>query len=122
MYNIVTKISRRFYFVLLAMGMLWGMMSPKVFAQEVGGTSIIGKVVDQYGNPVPDVTITMKNSDFKVITGIDGVFTFQMKKGDVLRLSHPEFIHKEVKVNKLKNTERVFKVVALMSLKIRKTI
>ena len=33
-----------------------------------------------------------------------------MKKGDVLRLSHPEFIHKEVKVNKLKNTERVFKV------------
>ena len=110
MYNIVTKISRRFYFVLLAMGMLWGMMSPKVFAQEVGGTSIIGKVVDQYGNPVPDVTITMKNSDFKVITGIDGVFTFQMKKGDVLRLSHPEFIHKEVKVNKLKNTERVFKV------------
>lgn len=36
MYNIVTKISRRFYFVLLAMGMLWGMMSPKVFAQEVG--------------------------------------------------------------------------------------
>ena len=110
MYNIVTKISRRFYFVLLAMGMLWGMMSPKVFAQEVGGANITGKVVDQYGNPVSDVTITMKNSDFKVITGIDGVFTFQMKKGDVLRLSHPEFIHKEVKVNKLKNTERVFKV------------
>ena len=92
------------------MGMLWGMMSPKVFAQEVGGANITGKVVDQYGNPVSDVTITMKNSDFKVITGIDGVFTFQMKKGDVLRLSHPEFIHKEVKVNKLKNTERVFKV------------
>lgn len=110
MYNIVTKISRRFYFVLLAMGMLWGMMSPKVFAQEVGGANITGKVVDQYGNPVSDVTITMKNSDLKVITGIDGVFTFQMKKGDVLRLSHPEFIHKEVKVNKLKNTERVFKV------------
>ena len=107
MYNIVTKISRRFYFVLLAMGMLWGMMSPKVFAQEVGGTSIIGKVVDQYGNPVPDVTITMKNSDFKVITGIDGVFTFQMKKGDVLRLSHPEFIHKAVKVNKLNKIKQL---------------
>ena len=111
MYNIVTKISRRFYFVLLTMGMLWGIMiSPKVFAQGVSNANITGKVVDQYGNPVSDVTITMKNSDFKVITGIDGVFTFQMKKGDVLRLSHPEFIHKEVKVNKLKNTERVFKV------------
>ena len=111
MYNIVTKKSGRFYFVLLTMGMLWGIMiSPKVFAQGVSNANITGKVVDQYGNPVSDVTITMKNSDFKVITGIDGVFTFQMKKGDVLRLSHPEFIHKEVKVNKLKNTERVFKV------------
>ena len=110
MYNIVTKKSERFYLVLLVVGMFLGMISPKVFAQEVGSTNIIGKVVDQYGNPVSDVTITMKNSDLKVITGIDGVFTFQMKKGDVLRLSHPEFIHKEVKVNKLKNTERVFKV------------
>ena len=111
MYNIVTKKSGRFYFVLLTMGMLWGIMiSPKVFAQKVSNANITGKVVDQYGNPVSDVTITMKNSDFKVVTGTDGVFSFQMKKGDVLRLSHPEFIHKEVKVNKLKNTERVFKV------------
>ena len=101
MYNIVTKKSERFYLVLLVVGMFLGMISPKVFAQEVGSTNIIGKVVDQYGNPVSDVTITMKNSDLKVITGIDGVFTFQMKKGDVLRLSHPEFIHKEVKVNKI---------------------
>lgn len=37
-------------------------------------------------------------------------FYISNEKGDVLRLSHPEFIHKEVKVNKLKNTERVFKV------------
>lgn len=110
MYNIVTKKSERFYFVLLIVGMLWGIISPKVFAQEVGSTNITGKVVDQYGNPVSDVTITMKNSEFKVVTGVDGVFTFQMKKGDVLRLSHPEFIYKEIKVNKLKNTERVFKV------------
>ncbi len=27
-----------------------------------------------------------------------------------MRLSHPGFLHKEVRVNKLKNTERVFKV------------
>ena len=71
------------------MGMLWGIMiSPKVFAQGVSNANITGKVVDQYGNPVSDVTITMKNSDFKVVTGTDGAFTFQMKKGDVLRLSH----------------------------------
>ena len=110
MYNMINKKSRRFYFALLTMCMLWGGAS-NTSAQEIGvNANITGKVIDQYGNPVSDVTITMKNSDFKVITGIDGVFTFQMKKGDVLRLSHPEFIHKEVKVNKLKNTERVFKV------------
>ena len=81
MYNIVTKKSGRFYFVLLTMGMLWGIMiSPKVFAQGVSNANITGKVVDQYGNPVSDVTVTMKNSDFRVITGVDGVFKFQLKK------------------------------------------
>lgn len=110
MYNIVTKKSGRFYFVLLAVCMLWGLMVPNASAQKTSNADMTGKVVDQFGNPVSDVTITMKNSDFKVVTGEDGAFTFQLKKGDVLRLSHPGFIHKEVKVNKLKNTERIFKV------------
>lgn len=111
MYNIVTKRSGRFYFALLTVCMLWGLMSSNVSAQERSkSVDITGKVVDQYGNPVSDVTITMKNSDFMVVTGIDGIFKFHLKKGDVIRLSHPGFIYKEVKVNKLKNTERIFKV------------
>lgn len=111
MYNIVIKKNDRFYFMLLAMCMLLGMLSPNMSAQGKNNhADITGKVVDQYGNPVPDVTVTMKNSNFKVVTGVDGIFKFQLKKGDILCLSHPGFIHKEIKVNKLKKTERVFRV------------
>lgn len=111
MYNIVIKRNRRFYSALLVVCMLWGLITPNASAQEMSkNADITGKVVDQYGNPVSDVTITMKNSDFKVVTDADGVFKFHLKKGDVLRLSHPGFIHKEVKINKLKRTERVFQV------------
>lgn len=111
MYNIVIKKNDRFYFVLLAMCMLLGMLSPNMSAQgKSNHADITGKVVDQYGNPVSDVTVIMKNSNFKVVTGVDGIFKFQLKKGDILCLSHPGFIHKEIKVNKLKKTERVFRV------------
>lgn len=110
MYNIVIKKNDRFYFMLLAMCMLLGMLSPNMSAQGMSNADITGKVVDQYGNPVSDITVTMKNSNFKAVTGVDGIFKFQLKKGDILCLSHPGFIHKEIKVNKLKNTERVFKV------------
>ncbi|MFT0299674.1 SusC/RagA family TonB-linked outer membrane protein [Bacteroides thetaiotaomicron] len=80
-------------------------------AQEIGvNANITGKVIDQYGNPVSDVTITMKNSDYKVVTDADGIFKFQYRKADVLCLSHPGLLYKEIKVNKLKHSERIFKV------------
>lgn len=110
MYNMINKKSRRFYFALLTMCMLWGGAS-NTSAQEIGvNANITGKVIDQYGNPVSDVTITMKNSDYKVVTDVDGIFKFQYRKADVLCLSHPGLLYKEIKVNKLKHSERIFKV------------
>ena len=110
MYNMINKKSRRFYFALLTMCMLWGGAS-NTSAQEIGVyANITGKVIDQYGNPVSDVTITMKNSDYKVVTDADGIFKFQYRKADVLCLSHPGLLYKEIKVNKLKHSERIFKV------------
>lgn len=109
MYNMINKKSRRFYFALLTMCMLWG--ASNTSAQEIGvNANITGKVIDQYGNPVSDVTITMKNSDYKVVTDADGIFKFQYRKADVLCLSHPGLLYKEIKVNKLKHSERIFKV------------
>lgn len=67
MYNIVIKKNDRFYFMLLAMCMLLGMLSPNMSAQGMSNADITGKVVDQYGNPVSDVTVTMKNSNFPSI-------------------------------------------------------
>ena len=53
MYNIVIKKNDRFYFMLLAMCMLLGMLSPNMSAQGKNNhADITGKVVDQYGNPV----------------------------------------------------------------------
>ena len=78
MYNIVIKKNDRFYFMLLAMCMLLGMLSPNMSAQGMSNADITGKVVDQYGNPVSDVTVTMKNSNFKAVTGVDGIFKFQL--------------------------------------------
>lgn len=110
MYNMINKKSRRFYYALLTMCMLWGGAS-NTSAQEIGvNANITGKVIDQYGNPVSDVTITMKNSDYKVVTDADGIFKFQYRKADVLCLSHPGLLYKEIKVNKLKHSERIFKV------------
>ena len=64
------------------MCMLWGGAS-NTSAQEIGvNANITGKVIDQYGNPVSDVTITMKNSDYKVVTDADGIFKFQYRKAD----------------------------------------
>ena len=65
MRNILNTIKSRYCFALLVMWMLLGLGHLDVVAQETGGTAdnIIGKVIDQYGNPVSDVVITMKNSD-----------------------------------------------------------
>lgn len=111
MHTIINKKSRRFYFALLTICMLWGVVTPNISAQEVSANAYItGKVIDQYGNPVSDVTITMKNSNYRVVTAADGIFKFQYKKTDVLCLSHPGLLYKEIKVNKLKHSERIFKV------------
>ena len=110
MYNMINKKSRRFYFALLTMCMLWGGASNTSAKELRVNANISCKLIDQYGNPVSDVTITMKNSDYKVVTDADGIFKFQYRKADVLCLSHPGLLYKEIKVNKLKHSERIFKV------------
>ena len=111
MRDILKKNSNRCCFTWIVLLLLLGIGYPQVAAQEAGkNANITGKVVDQFGNPVSEVIVTMKKSDFKAVTGSDGIFEFQYEKGEVLCLSHPGFLNKQIKVNKLKNTERVFKV------------
>ena len=112
MYNILAKTINRCSLIILATCMMLG-SAVTAMAQDTDDKTagnITGRVVDQYGNPVPNVEVTMKNSDFKVVTNEDGTFEFQYHKGNVLRFSHPNFLYKEVKVNKIRKKERVFKV------------
>ncbi len=111
MHSILNKRKSRYFLILTAVWVLLGLGHLNIMAQETRGTvNIVGKVVDQYGNPVSEVIVTAKNTSLSTVTGVDGTFEFSYRKGDVLRLSHPGFLYKEVKVNKLKNNERVFKV------------
>lgn len=111
MYNKKQKNSSRWHSLLLLIYMLLFGGCPIVVAQQTDKGNLINvQVVDQYGNPIPEVVVTVKGSDFKTVTGLDGSFSFTYQKGDVLQLSHSEFLYKEVKVNKLRNHERTLKV------------
>lgn len=111
MCNILNRINSRYCFTLLVIWMLLG-AGQCLMAQNAGEipNQITGKVVDQYGNPLENVVVTMKNSNYRAVTGADGTFTFQYKKGEVICLDYPGLLYKEVKINKLRHKERIFKV------------
>lgn len=72
-----------------------------------------GKVIDQYGNPISNVSISVKgNSSKNSVTGEDGMFNIDTRN-TVLVFSHPEYLQKEVSVKSLKERKFPFKVTLL---------
>lgn len=78
MNNVIYKKIKSGYFLIV---FLWMLFTPAfTIAQEPDNASIFsGKIVDQYGNPILNVKRTIK-------------------KGNVLVLSHPDYLYKEVKL------------------------
>ena len=67
---------------------------------------ITGMVLDAYDEPVIGVTITVTGASKGTITGVDGSFTLNAKKGDVLTFSYIGYKKKEITVTDA-NTYRV---------------
>src|SRR5262245_37326200 len=61
---------------------------------------ITGKVVDEKGNPLPGVTITIKGTNSSTVTATDGSFSISVKDDKaVLVISSVGFESQEVKLN-----------------------
>jgi iron complex outermembrane receptor protein len=69
--------------------------SSVIFAQQ----TISGIVTDQEGNPLPSVSVIIKNSEKGVSTDFDGNFSIDASEGDVLVLSSIGFESKEITVD-----------------------
>ncbi|HEY6978894.1 MAG TPA: SusC/RagA family TonB-linked outer membrane protein [Chitinophagaceae bacterium] len=63
--------------------------------------NIIGKIVDQNGDPVPYASIKIKNSNSGVAAGADGFFKISAKTGDILEVTAVNFQSTEFTVSSL---------------------
>lgn len=80
--------------------------SASVYGQDEDSqvrVSDLGVVIDNYGNPIPNVKVQTKGNDIVVTSNELGQFELNAKVGEVIILSHPNFYEKTVKVtDKLK--------------------
>lgn len=60
--------------------------------------TITGTVIDEEGNPVAGVAVSVNNRKATVTTTLDGTFTIEANEGEELVFSHISYISKTVKV------------------------
>ena len=66
--------------------------------QQEGQIQIKGVVKDAGGDPLIGVNVKVKDSTVGTITDINGNFTLQTRKGDILEISYVGYATKTVKV------------------------
>ncbi len=84
------KISR----LLLTLGIML-MVCGSVFAQVI---TIRGVVLDEYNQPIPGASVTVKGGLTGAVTGIEGRFTLSAEKGQVLKVSFLSYKTQEVTI------------------------
>jgi len=67
---------------------------------DSNGTGFSGMVIDQYGNPLSGVEISIKKSGMKIVTDENGIFSFDRQLGDEFTVSHPRFLLQQFKLPK----------------------
>ena len=70
---------------------------------------ITGKVVDEQGNTLPGVNVMKKGSKTGVSTDLDGNFTIDANKGEILIFSYIGYINQEIQIKENKDLKIILK-------------
>ena len=70
-----------------------------LFCTTTFADNIQGKVTDKEGEPVIGATVMKLNSTIGTVTNLDGLFSIEAKKGDVLHITYVGYTPVDVKVN-----------------------
>jgi hypothetical protein len=69
-----------------------------LFNSTLAQQKISGTVLNEANVPLPGTTVSLKNSTISTITGDDGSFSLQAKKGDILEISFIGYKTQQIKV------------------------
>jgi len=69
-----------------------------VFISSLGQQKISGVVITEGNQPLNGATVNLKNSALTTITGSDGSFTLEAKKGDILEISFIGYKTQQIKL------------------------
>lgn len=72
-------------------------MTAQQITQQKG--KVKGKVVDESGEPVIGVNVSVKHASIGTITDIDGTFSIDAEQGSTLTISYVGYVTREIKVN-----------------------
>lgn len=94
------------------------LFSQTVVAQyaQLNNTSITGRILDEYARPLSGVVVTVKGSNFKTTSGIDGSFSINTVAPTTLSFTHPIYETREMKLTSAKDltvkmTEKYLRVI-----------
>lgn len=73
-----------------------------LFLFSTGFAQITGKVFDENGNTVPGATIVVKGTTRGTISGVNGQYSIEAKKGDILVFSYVGYEKQEVPIKNAK--------------------
>lgn len=100
MYNISYTKNSRLVFACILFWICMGVAPMKIKAQDKEQVTLSGRILDQTNNPVSGVMIRIKGETSTILTSKEGIFTCEYEKGRVIMLTHPDFLYKEVALNK----------------------
>lgn len=81
-----------------------------IMSYDASARTVTGSVVDEYGNPLSNVVVKQRGTDYSTTTNDFGLFEIDLDRGGVLTLSHGDYLAKEVNVKRLKNHDKGFKL------------